>query len=335
MPSDPSTEWAHRLERRASDAWNQWAATLLDAQQLLSALPGLAPHEVTAQLSQHWQARGADAYQRLADGGLRYLARISVVALEYGAEWLRSTLPAHRLAEIGPPPVAPAAPASDGLSDPLQWTGWYVLYSAWSARQQSWTGRAFQALRDEIAAGTLEQPEIQASAERFLRDRLPDYLGDITDAGMDLAADGLSVGEDSVHALATALLGHPPRDELTVTIAGAPGTEASTDLAIENNRGVAADIVCAARPAAGWQLAIVPERFHLAVGQTRRVTISVSLPDAGIDEPVLAGRVTVAGHGDAPLTVRVQVTVRGPQHHISIRALESVPAVRNAPADPG
>jgi hypothetical protein len=50
---------------------------------------------------------------------------------------------------------------------------------------------------------------------------------------------------------------------------------------------------------------------------------------------VLAGRVTVAGHGDAPLTVRVQVTVRGPQHHISIRALESVPAVRNAPADPG
>jgi hypothetical protein len=351
MSSDPSTEWAHRLERRATDAWDQLLAVLLEAQQLLTALPGLAPQEFAAHLSQHWQDRGADAYQQLADGGLRYLARISTVAAGYGTQWLRAALPAHRLAEIGSPPTPPAVPAADGgvghpaaarshtgpnpVADPLQWTGWYVLYSAWSAQHQAWTGRAYQALRDEIAAGTMGQPELQASAQRFLQDRLSDYLGDIAEAGMDLAADGLSVGEDSVHTLATAVIGHPPRDQLTVTIDGAPGTEGSTELAIENNRGVAADIVCTARPATGWHLAVVPERFHLGAGQTRRVTIGAMLPDTATDEPVLAGRVTVSGHGDAPLTVRVRATTRVPQRHISVRALDPAPAVRDAPDDLG
>lgn len=334
MSADPSTEWAHRLQGRASDALDRLVTTLLDAQQVLTAVPTIAPQQLSEELSRYWQAQLPDTYQQLADGGVRYLSRMAMVSADYGTQWLREALPGHRLAMVGPPPPVPAVPTA---ADPMEWVGWYVRGAAWSAQQQAWVGQALAALREEIAAGSVGDREIQMSAQRFLEQRLPDYLSDIADVGMDLVADGLAVADGSVQSLATTVLGHPPTSELTVEVAGPAGTVASVDLAIENNRDQPADVHCRVTPA-GADLTVEPDQFHLAAGATRRVTLRVALPEAPSDEPVIAGRVQVSGSGDAPLSVRVRATVLAPRRPITVRALGPVPGARpgsaDAPGDP-
>ncbi len=322
MSPDQSTEWAYRLQARAGDALDLLVAAMLDAQRLLGALPSAAPQDLSTQLSRYWQSHAPGAYQQLADGGVRYLSRLALVAATYGSEWLRDALPQHRLAEIGLPPPVPAAPS--GI-EPMQWTGWYVLCAAWSAQQQAWTGRALQALREEVAAGRVGDDAIQASAQRFLQDRLPDYLGDVAEVGMDLVSAGLTVADDSIQTLAATVLGHQPAPELTVDLSGPAGAVASAELAIENNRDGPADVECTAEAAGNGQLTVRPDRFSLPPGATRRVRIEASVPGSAGEEPVLVGRVHVTGHGDAPLTVRVRAAAVPARRRISVRTLGPVP----------
>lgn len=320
MSQHQSTEWADRLHERGSDALDQLLDAMLDAQQMLTQLPTVAPQQLGAQLSRYWQEHLPVNYQQLADGSVRYLSRLALVFTAYGTEWLREALPAHRLVELGPPPSVPTPPAG---ADPQQWLGWYVVGAGWAAQQQAWIGRAFTALREEIAGGAIGEAEIQASSQRFLEDRLSDYLADVSDVGMDLLIDGLAVADDSIGSLANAVLGHRPAAELTVDVRGPAGTIASTDLAIENNRDEGAEVRCTVRAAAPHRLTADPDAFYLAAGTTRRISIRVSLPDSATQEPFIAGRVQVSGHGDAPQSLRVRAIALPPRRPITVRALGS------------
>jgi hypothetical protein len=327
MSQHSSTEWANRLQGRASGALEQLLSVLLDAQQVLTQLPSVAPQQLGDQLTRYWQAHLPGTYQQLADGGVRYLTRMALVSAAYGTAWLREALPDHRLGELGPPPSAPATPAG---TDPLQWVSWYVLCAAWSAQQQAWVGRAVTALREEIDSGAVGEEEIQASAQRFLDDRMPDYLAEVTDVGMDLVADGLAVADGSLSSLSYEVLGHPPATELTVDVNGPAGTIASTELAIENNRDEPADVTCTVKATGEYRVTVDPDAFHLVAGHTRRILIRVALPESATAEPVVVGRIRVSGHGDAPQSLRVRATALPPRRPITVRALG---AAADAPGD--
>ncbi len=328
MSQHPSPEWTDRLQGRASDAFDQLVASMLDAQRVLTQLPTVAPQQLGNDLTRYWQTHLPGTYQQLADGGVRYLARLAVVSAAYSTEWLREALPRHRLAALGPPPAVPAGPR--GI-DPQQWLRWYVLCATWSAQQQAWVGGALTALREEIAAGTIGEDEMQGSAQRFLEDRLPDYLADVADVGMDLVADGLAATDESIHDLAHTVLGSAPAAELTVDVTGPAGSNASTALAIENNRDEPADVRCTVRTTGAHQVTVEPDAFHLGAGRTRRISIGVTLPDIATDGPVVVGRVQVSGHGDAPLSVQVRATVLPRRSPITVRALGPAPASARAP----
>lgn len=318
MSQHPSLDWTNRLQGRANDALDQLVASMLDAQQVLTQLPTVAPQQLGDNLSRYWQTYVPGTYQQLTDGGVRYLSRLAVVSAAYGTEWLAAALPDHRVTTLGPPPSVPASPTG---ADPQQWLRWYALCAAWSAQQQVWVGRALTALREEIAAGSVGEEEMQASAQRFLEDRLPDYLADVADVGMDLVADGLAVADTSIHSLAHSVLGAAPTAELTVDVTGPAGTSARTPLAIENNRDEPADVRCTVKATGSHQVTVEPDAFHLEAGRTRRINVRVGLPEVPTAGPVIVGRVLVSGHGDAPLSLRVRATALPRRSPITVRAL--------------
>lgn len=346
MSQHPTTDWTDRLQDRASDALDQLVASMLDAQRVLTQLPTVAPQQLGNDLLRYWQMHVPGAYQQLADGGARYLTRLAMVSAAYCTEWLQEALPGHRLAGLGVPPAIPTTPRG---VEAQQWLSWYVMCAAWSAQQQAWAGRALTAMREEIAAGSIGEEAMQASARRFLEDRLPNCLADVADVGMDLVADGLAVADTSIHGLAHAVLGGAPSAELTVDVMGPAGSNASTALAIENTRDEPADVRCTVRTIGSHPVTVEPDALHLPAGAARRINIRVRLPDVATEGPVVVGRIQVIGHGDAPLLLLVRATALTPRSPITVRALGPAPgAVRasrrtttpasadtDAPGDPG
>jgi hypothetical protein len=221
----------------------------------------------------------------------------------YRYDYLRSLLPASRIAAAGTPPAVPAPPRS---ADVTEWTAWYQHFGAWAIQQQAWSAQVYKVLLDEVAAGALSPETVQASARRYLQDRLPDYLADMAALNLDLVCDLLSVADGSVDALSEALLGTPPGDELTVDVRGAPGTIATTALVIENNQAEPATVECRIDQMDGFGIVTAPDQFRLAGGESQKVVVQVSLPPDPTEGAVLAGSVTVRGQGDRDLVVRVR-----------------------------
>jgi hypothetical protein len=320
---DRSTDRAQRVQGRANETFDQLAGSMVNVQRLLTAFASASasPQDLATGMSRYGQVQGPAAYRQLADLGQRFLSRSMLIASAYGSEFLREMVPLRRMHEVGEPPAVPHPP---GRADPSEWSAWYVLYGAWAAQQQAWSARVYQLIRDEVAAGLMSQETVQASSQSFLQNRLPDYLGDMTEIGMDLFADGWSAADESVRALSDALLREPPATELTVEVYGHTGTIARTDLAIENNRNYQADVTCVVTPIDGIGLAIVPATFHLAPGQTRRVSIRVALPDTPTNGSVPAGTISIAGYDDARLIVRVRATADATaRQRLTIRALDT------------
>jgi hypothetical protein len=321
---DRSADRAQRVQGRVDVTFDQLAGSMVNFRRLLTALAGASasPQDAATEMSRYLQVQGPETYRQLADLGQHFVSRSMLIASAYGSECLHEMVPPHRMHEVGEPPGVPHPP---GSADPSEWAAWYVLYGAWAAQQQAWSARVFQLIRDEIAAGLMSQEAVQASIQTFLRNRLPDYLGDMTEIGMDLFTDGLSAADESVRALSDALLREPPpATELTVEVSGHTGTIARTDLAIENNRNYQADVTCMVTPIDGIGLAVVPAAFHLAPGQTRRVSIRVALPDTPTNGSVPAGTISIAGYDDARLIVRVRATADATaRQRLVIRTLDT------------
>lgn len=329
MSADPSTDWTDRLQDRAGDALRRLVASMLDAQRVLTQLPAVTPQQLAQDVSRYWQTSVPGSYQHLADGGARYLARLGMVLATYSTAWLRDALPDHRLPGVGVPPRAPAAPLG---VEPQQWLSWYATCAAWSTQQQAWAARALTALREEVAAGSIGEQELQASAQRFLEDRLPNYLADVAELGMDLVTQGLAVTDQSIQDLAHTVLGGVASADLVVDVQGPAGSTASTAVAIENNRDEPADVRCTVRSTGPHPVTVQPTAFRLPAGRTKRISIQVTLPDLATEGPVAVGRVQVSGHGNAPLSLRVRATALPPRSPITVRTLGPAPgAARAAP----
>jgi len=314
---------AQRLQAVANDLVDHIAATTYQVQRLLTAFAASRawPQEVAAELTRFGQAEGSDAYRRLAELNARFLVRAMLVGSVHGNQFVRDMLPPHRLTEVGEPPTVPDPPS---IADPTAWTSWYMRYGTWTVQQQAWTARAYQILRDESGSGLAHPAGARDAGQLLLHHRLNEYLADLSELGLGLIRDGLSATDDSVRALSDVALGEPTAREVRVEASGQIGTVARVDLAIENNRPEPADVRCSVDPADGLALAVTPTRFHLAPGQTERVSIRVDLPDAPTDGSISAGTVTVRGDGDETLLVRIRATaVTVPPGNIRIRTLDT------------
>ena len=311
------------LQIRADAALDELATSMFNVQRLLMALAAASasPQQLAADLTRYGELQGPDIYQQFSDLSQRFLSRSLLVASAYASECLRNMVPPHRRAEVGEPP---AVPQPAGRADPSELAAWYARFGAWAAQQQAWSARVYQVLRDEVAAGRMSPDAARTSGQSFVQAGLPGYLSDMAEISMDLIAGGMSAADASVRGLSDALQQEPSARELTVEMHGRPGTMASTELAIENNRTDPAEVVCIATPMAGSRLAIEPARFHLAPGQTERVRIRLDLPDTPTDGSVPAGTISVAGSGDTTLLVHVRATAAAATRSITIRALEPV-----------
>ncbi|MBV8179689.1 MAG: hypothetical protein JO045_12975 [Mycobacterium sp.] len=192
---------------------------------------------------------------------------------------------------------------------------------------------------DEAASGGVGEDTVRSHGMNFVRDRLPGYVAEVAEASFDSFCDLLAVTDESVRGLTDAVRGAPATNEITIDPEGTAGSTVSARFLVENNHQEPAAIKCAATPADGFALVVAPTDMQLALGDSQKVTVYVTLPENAPDEFVPAGSVTITGHDDVDLTVHVVAHLVMPQPGVvSVRVLDAETeedAEREEQAEPG
>ncbi|HYR64281.1 MAG TPA: hypothetical protein VET24_16830 [Actinomycetota bacterium] len=316
-PEGESPDWIQRLQNLVNETVERSTASTANLQRLLAAVagPGFPPGLLGTELPRFGQEYGPEAYRRLVEIYTRFLSRSLRLVSRYRDDYLSGLLPPGRIAAAGRPSAVPSPP--DG-ANATEWAGWYQLFGAWVTEQQTWAGRLYAVLLDEVRAGSLKPEDVQVSAQEFLRRRLPDYLADMAELNAELVTDILGVADGSIDALSDQLVRRPEHggaegasgqpDAITVEVRGIAGTTASTRLLVENSLPDAAALRCDVSALDGFGLATAPVEFRLGPGESRAVTVHVALPAEPTAGQRPAGSVIVRGHGDRDLVVRVRAT---------------------------
>jgi hypothetical protein len=301
------SEWIERLQEIVDAAVARTTASTASFERLLASAAGADPAATsTNDWAQLGYQVGTEAYEQLGAVTSRFLGEVTRLVARYRDEYLGELIPEQVMMKVGPPPAVPVPPVS---GDSTAWTAWYQLYAAWSADQQTWSGRLLSALRDEVSAGRLQSDSVPTSARAFLQRRLPDYLVDMAELNAALASDVLGVADASFERMAETLSGRPGVDEMIVDVSGGPGETVTTSLMVENGHTRPQLVSCHPMPADSFGIVSAPQQFQLVAGESRRVAIRVMLPSGPADEPVDAGSVAIRGTGERDLLVRVRAAV--------------------------
>lgn len=301
MPQD----WIERLQRLERATAERSTAATANLQRLVAAAaaPGFRHDLLVTEMSRLGQEQGMQAYQRVAEAGVRFMARTMQVAAGYRDDYLRGFLPSERILAAGPPPSVPPPPSGNG---PFEWSGWYPLLAAWVTEQQAWSAKLCRALLDESASGRLDPGSVQTSGRAFVESRLPEYLVDMAELNADLVYDILAMTDASLDALSGTLVDQSSGPDLVMDVRGRSGALATTGLLIENNQPGQASVTCFVAPADGFGLTTEPVAFRLESGESRPLAVHVNLPPEPINGRVPAGSIVVQRQGERDLVVQVR-----------------------------
>jgi hypothetical protein len=319
----PESEWIQRMQSIAIEAIDRAGESTAGFQRLLLAVaaPEVSSAHIADELTRFAQRQALDSYHDVAQVNARTLSRLIGLVLRYQADYARGLVSAGKMAAIGQPPSPPQPPLQ---SDATEWVLWFQRFSAWITDQQVWSSGLYRALVDEAASGGVDEDAVRSHGMTFVRDRLPGYMAEVAEASFDSFCDLLAVTDESVRGLTDAVGGAPPSNEITVDVDGTAGSTVSARLLIENNHSESAAVRCSATPADGFGLVVAPTDAQLAPGDSREVTVYVTLPEKAPDEPVPAGDVTITGHDDIDLTVHVRARVVMPHPGVvKVRVLET------------
>ena len=310
------------MQSIATEAIERAGESTAGFQRLLLAVaaPEVSGARIADGLTRFTQRQAVDAYHGIAQVNARAMSRLIELVSRYQADYARGLISAGKMAAAGPPPSPPQPPMR---SDTTEWLFWYQRFSAWITDQQVWSSRLYGALVDEAASGGVGEDAVRSHGMTFVRDRLPGYMAEVAEAGLDSFCDLLAVTDESVRGLTDAVVGAPVTNEITLEVDGAAGSTVGARLLVENNHSEAAAVRCAATPADGFALAVTPTDAQLAPGESQKVEVYVALPETATDEPVTAGYVTITGHDDVDLTVHVMAHVVMPQPGaVKVRVLD-------------
>ena len=319
MTSEPT--WEQRVQAVANKAIERASesTTRLQRMMLAVAATDLSRERLADELTRVGQEASLHACSAAAEANARTLSRFAELASSYLSEYAGGVISNARRASIGPPPPVPSAPVG---RDATEWMFWNQRYAAWVSDQQGWSARIYRAMVDEAMSDGFGEGDVQAYGTKFASDRLPAYLADYAEASFDSFCDLLAVNDDSVQRLTDALRGAPCTEELVVDVGGVVGSTVATGVMVENNREDATEVVCVPTSEKGFSIGVTPLEVWLAAGESQKVVIQVTMPDAPTEAPVLAGEVRVTGHGDEDLVVLVHAAVsRREPGALSVRVL--------------
>lgn len=296
----------HRLERENLE---RSTAAVVSLQRLLAAVSAASsrPGYPSTELSRVGPELAARAYQQLTEAGVRFITRAMHLALAHQDDYLLGLLAPGR----GLAPAPPPGPLPGGGYDPVRWAGWYQLLAAWAAEQQARTARLYRMLADEAAAGRLGPDSARSSARAFAEARLEGYLVELGRLHAELVSEILDITVACLDAL-TAVMAGPAPLQAVLDVSGPAAATVGAGLLIENAHREPASVSCLATPAGEFGLIAAPATMRLEAGESRRLAVQVVLPPEPSDRPVLAGWITVSGHGETDLVAEVRAAVGPP-----------------------
>jgi hypothetical protein len=320
--SEEESEWVSRVRAVANDAIGRATASTTNLQRLLLAIAnsGVAADRVGDELNRLGQQQAMTAYYRIAQINADNLRRFVDLVTNYQTDYVGGLVSTGRLAAIGRAPTPPAAPTHH---DATEWAFWLQRMSAWATDHQQWNARVYRALAEEAASGSTPEDRVRSYGMSFVEESIPAYIADVAEASFASFCDLLELSDDSLRELADTLLDDEPGMELTIDVNGVAAGTVATGIVIENNHDDSATVSCVATAADEFCVEVEPVELNLAAGDSQQVRIYVTLPAEPATEPVAAGVVTVTGHQNKDLTVRLRATVRPPDPGgVSVRVLD-------------
>jgi hypothetical protein len=255
-------------------------------------------------------AASSRAYARLAEAAARFATGAYQLAFRHRDDYLRTLLPPGRIL-IPPPAPLPAIPSGE---ETARWLAWYQLVAGWVGQEQAWSAAAYQAIAEEAAGGRLAPDALEVSARAYLERRLSTYMAQLSDLYSRFVADimdaaGEWLGSPSSLPAAIEQDGEP----VVIEVRGRAHSTAVSGLLIENDHRDRATVRCLATPAGGFALTASPSELELDAGESARLEIKVDIPHEPAaepaDSPLVAGWITIRGHGPQDLVAEVHAYI--------------------------
>jgi hypothetical protein len=252
------------------------------------------------------------AYGQLIEAASRFATGAFELARRHRDDYLRALLPDRRL-PLPPPAPLPAIPPGE---DSARWLAWFQLVAGWVGQEQAWSAAAYRAIAEEAARGRLTPDALEVSARAYLERRLDAYLADLSDLYSRFLAD--------IMGAAGEWLGPPARAEIkrdarpvVIEVRGPGRSTVVTALWLENGHSDRATVRCRTASSRGFAVTASPSELELDAGASARLGVEVVMPAGPATGPaagpLLAGWITIRGHGDQDLVAEIHAYI-DPSH---------------------
>jgi hypothetical protein len=302
-------DWGIRFQELTTEAGQLYARSLRRYQELLErvARRELTPEEVQRQFREYLQEYGPTSTRALVELSVGLLAGLLHLEARYRDALLDDLVPP------ADPPPPPPSPSSIDLAN------WFQALASYAAQQSARSMARQQQLVDRVATGEISSERVREQGRRFLDLHAPAFLGDVMTLGLAFVgglqrssaalADGLYdrvLGTEGVEPVV-----EPP---ICLDLHARTGEAASACIVVENSRLDAADVQCRVSDFARRSgdnrfradVQISPERFRLAPGEQRDVSITVTIDPihfaVGVDH---VATMLISGAGERDLVVQL------------------------------
>jgi hypothetical protein len=310
--SEPPGDWTARYAEYLSQASSRAARTAELNSRLLKRIARgeLTPTILERRYAAFAGTHGAAYANDVAAASMRFLTGLVRAGTGYANELVQHVAPGSSAAEPGEPPSFASADWSTGLR----------RLTDYAATENATIAALLRTLMDQVASGAVDPADMQAAAEDFHADHLPQTVREIVSLFFDLLT-----GLDETHAdfgirYLDEVLGLAPdtdRASATVDVVGPTGGSATARLAVSNDaagptalRVVMTDVRRAdgIGPAFEPDVTIVPERLTLPPGAEEQITLTIRL-DAAVFEPgpEYIGTLHVLSPGETLLAVPLRI----------------------------
>jgi hypothetical protein len=310
--SEPPGDWTARYAEYLSQTSSRAART---AQLNTRLLKRIARGELTpAVLERRYAAfaatHGAAYANDVAATSMRFLTGLVRAGTGYANELVQHIAPGSVTAEPGEPPRF--------LSD--DWSTGFRPLTEYAATENAAVAALLHTLMGKVAAGAVNPADLNAAAEDFHGQHLPQTVHTIVSLFFDLLT-----GLDETHSEfgiryldeVLGLTSDTERAAGTLDVVGLSGGSATTRLAVSNDaatptalRVVMTDVRRSdgVGPAFEPDVTIVPERLTLAPGTEEEISLTVRLDPAVFEPgPEYAGTVHVLSPGETVLAVPLRI----------------------------
>jgi len=310
--SEPPGDWTARYAEYVSQASSRAARTAeLNTRLLKRVARGeLTPAVLERRYAAFAATHGAAYANDLAATSMRFLTGLVRAGTGYANELVQHIAPGSVTSEPGDPPRF--------VSD--DWSTGFRRLTEYAATENAAVAALLRTLMEKVASGAASASDLNAAAEDFHGEHLPETVQNIVSLFFDLLA-----GLDETHSdfgiryldEVLGLRSDTERAAGTLDVVGPSGGSATARLAVSNDaatpsalRIVMTDVRRAdgVGPAFEPDVTIVPERLALAPGTEEEISLTIRLDPAVFEPgPEYAGTLHVLSPGESVLAVPLRI----------------------------